>query len=132
MDPIADMLTIIRNALVLGKPEVIVPYSGLKLEIAELLAKKEFVEGTSIVENEDSQKKEIKIELKYYSDGKPAISSIKRVSKPGFRVYVRVNNIPKPRGGFGVVVVSTPHGIMTGQDAKRRKTGGEVLCEVLS
>lgn len=131
MDPISDMLTIVRNALTLGKPQVVIPHSQLKLKLAELLQDKSFVDDVN-VEEDESGKKSLRINLKYHPDGRPVISSLKRISKPGFRVYVRVNEIPKPKGGFGLVIVSTPHGIMTGQDAKRRRTGGEVICEVLS
>ena len=130
-DPIADMLTRIRNASMVKKNEVNIPMSKIKLEIARILKKEGWVLD---VKEEKSQEKqifnEIKINLKYKKSGKPFISSIKRISKPGLRVYVKKDNLPKVLNNMGFAIISTPEGLMTNKEARKKGLGGEVLCEV--
>ena len=122
-DPIADMLTRMRNALKVGKTEVEVPISKLKFEIAKLLEKESWVES---VKEKDGN---IKITFKY-EKGNPAISYLKRVSKPGCRIYAKYKEMPIVLDGLGIAVVSTPKGIMTNNEAKKSRVGGEILCEI--
>jgi small subunit ribosomal protein S8 len=122
-DPIADMLTRMRNALKVGKTEVEVPVSKLKFEIAKLLEKESWVES---VKEKDGN---IKITFKY-EKGNPAISYLKRVSKPGCRIYAKYKEMPIVLDGLGIAVVSTPKGIMTNNEAKKSRVGGEILCEI--
>ncbi|MDP2641071.1 MAG: 30S ribosomal protein S8 [Candidatus Yanofskybacteria bacterium] len=127
VDPIADMLTRIRNAQTVKKHTVEVPFSRLKYAVAKILEKKGFVKN---VEFKGRQaKKIILIELQY-QDGRPAITGIKRVSKPGLRVYAGMLGIAKAKTGRGMAILSTSHGIMTETDAKRKNIGGELLCEI--
>lgn len=125
-DPIADMLTRIRNASMVKKPEVTVSYSKIKMAIAQTLVKEGYLEKVDKTKDKIPQ---ILITLKY--DGRePIIHSLKRVSKPGQRRYVKSNEIGKVLNGFGISVLSTPKGIMTNWEALRDKVGGEVICEV--
>lgn len=126
-DPIADMLTRIRNAASAKKTEILVPKSKLKLWIAKILVNEGYLE--SIGESEEDANM-LKMVLKY-ANNKPVIHSIKRVSKPGRRVYVGSVDLPKVSSGFGIAIVSTSAGIMTNREAKKRKLGGEILCEVI-
>jgi len=126
MDPIADMLTRIRNAAMAKKKEVLVPYSKIKFEIAKILEKEKFLASVDVGEENP---KMLIIGLKYI-DSKSAISSIKRISTVGRRMYIKNDEIKPILSGFGTMVVSTSRGIMTGRDAKRAKIGGEVICEV--
>lgn len=127
MDPISDMLTAIRNALAVGRPTVSFPFSNLKYEIAKILKKEEFVER--VEKKGKKTRKTIQITLKY-QDKIPAISSLKRISKPGQRVYISAKKI-KPRGpGYGILIISTPKGLMTDKEARKQKIGGEVICEI--
>src|SRR3989344_3491415 len=126
-DPITDMLNHIRNAEAVAKPEVLIVFSKLKNEIAMLLSKEGFV--GEVKKAVKGKRKMLKINLKY-DNGVPAIEGLKRVSKPGQRIYVKANEIKKVRGGFGMAVISTPKGLMTGIDAKKAKLGGEILLEV--
>jgi small subunit ribosomal protein S8 len=126
MDPIADMLTRIRNAAMAKKKEVLVPYSKIKFEIAKILQKENFLAS---VELSEDNTKMLVIGLKYI-DSKSAISSIKRISTVGRRLYIKHEEIKPVLNGFGTMVVSTSRGIMTGREAKRVKVGGEVICEV--
>lgn len=130
-DPIADMLTRIRNALAVKKSEVFIPFSKIKLALAKTLEKENFVEKT---EKEIFSKKKknfgtIKIVLKYQNN-QPVIQELKRVSKPGCRTYVKSKEIKKIKGGLGIYIISTSRGIMTSKEARKRKLGGEVICEV--
>ena len=122
-DPIADMLTRIRNALKAGKTEVEVPVSKLKLEIAKLLEKGNWVE--SIKEKDGN----IKIKFKY-EKGNSAINYLKRVSRPGCRIYAKYKEMPTVLDGLGIAVVSTPKGVMTNNEARKSRVGGEILCEI--
>ncbi len=130
MDPIANMLTQIRNATMLKRAEVFVPHSRVKTAIAELLKENGYLKAVDEVENELGHK-QLKLVLAYH-DGASAIRSLRRISTPGLRVYAKATHIPRPRGGFGHIILSTPQGFMTGADAKKRSIGGEVICEVLS
>ncbi len=126
-DPIADMLTRIRNALAVHKEEVVIPYSRIKLEIAKILEENNYVKEVRVMDN---YFKEILIRLKYEKDGQPAIRSLKRISKPGCRIYVKKDNLPRVLNDKGIAIISTSQGIMTNREAKRRGIGGEVLCEI--
>jgi small subunit ribosomal protein S8 len=124
-DPIADLLTRIRNAQLAGQHEVVLPYSKLKYAIAQVLEKEGWILGLA---SQDHQKF-LKILLKY--DGKkPIIQSLKRVSKPGRRVYVGRMELPRVLNGLGMAIVSTPKGVMTADQARKAKLGGEVICEI--
>ncbi|MFH1366882.1 MAG: 30S ribosomal protein S8 [Patescibacteria group bacterium] len=126
-DPIADMLSRIRNALLVKKTEVFVPYSGLKFEIANLMQKKGFLDK---VEKINEKFDLIKISLKYNADQTPAISHIKRVSRPGRRIYLTKNHLPIVLNNYGVAVISTSAGLMTNKEAKKKGIGGEIICEI--
>jgi small subunit ribosomal protein S8 len=129
-DPIADMLTRIRNAQLVGHTEVSMPASGLKSAIAKVLKDEGYIEDFAVREKTgDAAKKELAIALKYYA-GRPVIERIERVSKPGLRVYKGRNDIPRVMNGLGVAIVSTSRGVMTDRKARADGLGGEVLCIV--
>lgn len=128
-DPIADMLTRIRNALMAGHAEVAVPGSAIKAEIARVLVEEGYVESYAVAE--EGVKKSISIKLKYGPGGRAAIEEIKRVSKPSRRVYAGKGDIPRVRGGMGISILSTSRGIMTGVAARNRRIGGEIICTVV-
>ena len=127
-DPIADMLTRIRNAIMARHDNVSVPASKMKLSIARILKEEGFITDYEVVRGKPHR--EIKIHLKYLDDNQPAISGLKRVSKPGLRVYVQKKEIPRVYGGLGIAVISTSKGVRTGQQAWQQETGGELLCYV--
>ena len=126
-DPITDLLNQIRNAQAVGKTEVLIPTSKIKKEIANLLSKEGFV--GEIKNGMKGKIKALKIALKYEND-LPAISGLKRVSKPGQRIYEGFDEIKRVRGGFGISIVSTPKGLMTNKEARKQKLGGEVICQI--
>ena len=126
-DPIADMLTRIRNALTVRKETVEIPASKMKKEIARILLEEGYVSGVEFVE--DGYNGKLVLTLKY-ADGRSVIGGLKRVSKPGLRTYSGAADMPKVLGGFGIAIVSTNQGIMTEKQAKRQNVGGEVLCYV--
>jgi len=126
-DPIADMLTRMRNAIMVCHDDVLVPASGVKLSIAKILKEEGFINGYEILKGKPQPM--VKIELKYAND-QPAILGLERVSKPGLRVYVDRHEVPRVYGGLGIAILSTSKGIMIGQEAWRRRLGGEVLCYV--
>jgi len=126
MDPIADMLTRIRNAQRALLPVVEVPHSKLKENLAQILKKEGYVAEVGV---EGKLPKKIKLRLKYQGK-KSVIEGIRRISRPGLRHYVGSTEIPRVRGGLGVAVLSTPEGIMTGTDARKKNIGGELLCYV--
>jgi small subunit ribosomal protein S8 len=126
-DPIADMLTRIRNAQRIDKAEVVMPSSKLKVAIAGVLKDEGYIDGFSVVANEG--KPELRIGLKYYA-GRPVIERLERVSRPGLRVYKGRDAIPQVMNGLGVAIVSTPRGVMTDRKARAAGVGGEVLCYV--
>lgn len=130
-DPIADMLTRIRNALMVGKPTCEIPASKIKVEIARILKEEGYIEDYSV--GDEKPFSWITVKLKYYGarrDRKPVISHIQRVSKPGRRVYRGRVDLPRPMSGIGIAIVTTPKGVMTAQQARREQVGGEVLCYV--
>lgn len=127
-DPIADMLTRIRNALKARFPKVDVPASKLKTEIARILKDEGYVLNYKIVD--EGSHKAIRVYLKYTPANQPAINTLERVSRPGCRVYVGSGDIPKVLGGLGINILTTPKGVMTGKAARKEGVGGEVLCQV--
>lgn len=134
-DPIADMLARIRNAAAVGRPELVLPMSKLKFNIAKLLQETGWIGAVEVIKHDNAKAKsgvfdELKIVLKYKSDGTPAFSSLKRISKSSRRIYVSKVELPKVLNGFGMAIVSTSQGIMTNKEARRRNLGGEVICEV--
>lgn len=128
-DPIADMLTRIRNAIAVRHETVTIPASNMKAELARILRDEGFVEGYEVLDG-DTSHASIRVFLHYRSREEPAISGLKRVSKPGLRVYVGKGEIPRYYGGLGVAILSTSEGIMTGKQAWRKGIGGELLCYV--
>jgi len=134
MDPIADMFTRIRNASAVKKTELILPMSKLKYEVAKILEKEGWIKKAEIVpgglEGKRNNFDELLIQLKYRKNGKPQINSIKRISKPGLRVYVSKDEIPTVLNNYGIAIISTSSGIMTGREAKKQQVGGEVVGEI--
>lgn len=128
-DPIADMLTRIRNAVMVRHDSVLMPASEVKLSIARILKDEGFISDYEVVK--DKSHRVMKIHLKYSDDNQPVFSGLERVSKPGLRVYVEREEIPRVRGGLGLAIISTSKGVMTGQQAWRQGIGGELLCYVL-
>jgi small subunit ribosomal protein S8 len=126
-DPIGDMLTRIRNAQMAEHAEVLIPASTQKLAIANVLKAEGYIDDANIVDNEG--KKTLKIALKYYQD-KPVIEMIKRISRPGLRVYAAQDELPKVNGGLGISIISTNKGVMTDRAARKAGIGGEVICHV--
>ncbi|GAB4261753.1 30S ribosomal protein S8 [Deferrisoma sp.] len=127
-DPIADMLTRIRNGLMAGQKTVIIPASKVKRAILEILVEEGYLAG---VDYEDDGKQGVLVaRLKYDNEGKPVIEALRRLSKPGRRVYVGKDELPKARSGYGTVIVSTSKGILTDRKARALGVGGEVICEV--
>ncbi|MBI2979801.1 MAG: 30S ribosomal protein S8 [Chloroflexi bacterium] len=128
-DPIADMLTRIRNAVMVRHDAVLIPASRMKLAIAKILKEEGFVNDYEVLKGKPHRV--IKMRLKYDESNRPVLSALERVSKPGLRVYVERKEIPRVSGGLGVAIVSTSKGVMTGQQARRQGLGGELLCYVL-
>ena len=127
-DPIGDMLTRIRNAVMAKKKEVVVePVSKLKMAILDVLKREGYIEGYKM--EGEGVKKKIIVYLKYYQ-GKPVIQVIERVSKPGRRIYVGVDEIPKVYNGLGIAILSTPKGVLSDREAKKLRVGGELICKV--
>jgi small subunit ribosomal protein S8 len=127
-DPIADMLTRIRNALMARHDTVKVPASKMKLSIARILKEEGFITDYEVIKGKPHR--DISIQLRYMEDNKPAISGLKRVSKPGLRVYTQKREIPRVYGGLGIAIISTSQGVRTGQQAWQQGSGGEILCYV--
>lgn len=126
-DPIADMIIRIKNAQAVGKMEVIIPTSCLKVAIAKVLKDEGYIAGFSV--DKKDRKGNLIISLKYYQ-GKPVIENIYRISKPGIRIYKKVMNLPKVMGGLGIAIISTSKGIVTDREARALNEGGEILCYV--
>jgi small subunit ribosomal protein S8 len=126
-DPIADLLTRIRNAQMVAKTTVLVPSSKVKVAIAQVLKDEGYIDGFKV--SNEGGKAELEIALKYYA-GKPVIERIERVSRPGLRVYRGSDSIPQVQNGLGVAIVTTPQGVMTDRKARATGVGGEVLCYV--
>ena len=127
-DPIADMLTRIRNAIMVRHDFVLVPSSRIKLSIAKILKGEGFISDYEVLKGKPHRV--IKIYLRYSDNNQPVLSGLERVSKPGLRVYTQRKEIPKVYGGLGIAIVSTPKGVMTGQQAWRQGIGGELLCYI--
>ena len=127
-DPIADMLTRIRNAVMVKHDSVLIPSTKMKLSIARILKAEGFIDDYEVLK--DKTHRVIKIHLKYIDKNRPAISGLERVSKPGLRVYIQRKEMPRVHGGLGVAIVSTSKGVRVGQQAWRLGVGGELLCYV--
>ena len=127
-DPIADMLTRIRNANMVGHESVDVPASKMKKSIAEILLKEGYIKGYDVIE--DNKQGIIRIQMKYGQNKEKVITGIKKISKPGLKVYAKRDEIPKVLGGLGVAIISTSNGVMTDRDARKNKLGGEVIAFV--
>jgi small subunit ribosomal protein S8 len=128
-DPVADMLTRLRNAITSHHDRVELPASKLKVEIARILKTEGFIRNYSLVEK-DKVQATLRIDLKYSAEGEPVIHGIERVSRPGRRVYRNKQEIPRPLGGLGLAIVSTSKGVLSGDEAAKSGVGGEVLCQV--
>ena len=126
-DPLGDMLTRIRNGQRAKKDSVLTPASTLRVRVLDVLQREGYIRGFTEVEKDG--RKELDIELKYY-DGAPVISEIRRISKPGRRVYSAVRDLPLVRNGLGISVLSTPKGVMSDAEARTQNVGGEILCRV--
>jgi small subunit ribosomal protein S8 len=127
-DPIADMLTRVRNALIARHQKVDIPASKLKAEIARILREEGYIVNFKLAE--EGAQKTIKIYLKYTATNQPAMTHIERLSRPGCRVYVSSTDIPRVLGGLGINILTTPKGVMTGRAARKEGVGGELLCQV--
>ena len=132
-DPIADMLTRIRNGVMASQSVVAMPNSKIKTEIARILKEEGFIEGYEIVDGEKAFIKVLRVKLKYVGERRqrtPVITGLERISRPGRRVYTQKSDIPWVLAGMGVAILSTPKGVMTGQRARQLGVGGELLCKV--
>ena len=129
-DPIADMLTRIRNGLTAKLDTVTVPASNIKKAIAEILVEEGYIKSATVVKEENSVQDSIVIELKYGKNKERVISGLKRISRPGLRIYARYDQLPKVLNGLGIAVISTSKGIMTDKKARAMKAGGEVLAYI--
>lgn len=127
-DPISDMLTRLRNAINRRHPSVDIPHSKMKESIAQILRDEGFVQNVEIVP--DGNFRAIRVHLKYTDERRPVMTHLKRLSTPGRRLYTGADRIPRALGGMGVVIVSTPRGVITGSRARRENVGGELICEV--
>ena len=127
-DPIADMLTRVRNANTVMRKTVAMPSSRLKEDIARILAAEGFIDGYEVVPA--SPGKELRLQLRYTEDRRRVISGLRRISRPGRRIYSGAGDLPRVQGGIGVSVVSTSQGLLSDREARRRRLGGEILCEV--
>jgi small subunit ribosomal protein S8 len=132
-DPIADMLTRIRNGVMASQSVVAMPHSNIKAEIARILKEEGFVEGYEVVDGEKSFMKTLRVKLKYVGERRQrasVITGLERISRPGRRVYTHKTDIPWVLAGMGIAILSTPKGVMTGQRARQLGIGGELLCKV--
>lgn len=127
-DPVADMLTRIRNALVVKMDTVEMPSSKMKIAIAKILLREGFIKGCEVVE--EGVQGTLKIKLKYGPNGENVINGLKKISKPGLRVYARKDEIPKVLNGLGIAIISTSKGIITDKEARENSVGGEVLAYI--
>jgi len=127
-DPISDMLTRIRNASRTRAPEVAMPHSRLKGEIARILKSEGFI--ADVAADQDGVRKSLRLQLRYLGDGRPVIRGLRRVSKPGLRRYVAVDKVPRVVGGLGVAILSTSRGLLSDREARKANVGGEVLCYI--
>lgn len=134
-DPIADMLTRIRNASAVYKEDVVMPMSKMKLNIAKILEQDGWIGNVEVIKSKALPKSrstfdEIRVVLRYKDDGSSAIKHIKRISKPGLRVYVKKDELPRVLNNMGMAIISTPAGLMTNKEARKKGLGGEVICEI--
>lgn len=132
-DPIADMLTRIRNAIMAGHPTVALPSSKLKVAIAKILQEEGYISNYEVIEGKSGNQKVLRVQLKYVGERRnrrPVISGLERVSRPGRRVYTGKGEIPWVLSGIGIAILSTPKGVMTGKRARQLGVGGEVICKV--
>jgi small subunit ribosomal protein S8 len=132
-DPIADMLTRIRNSIMSGQAMTAMPYSKVKGEIAKILKEEGYLENLEVADGENPSQKVLRLKIKYFGERrerKPVMTGIERVSRPGRRIYTKKQDIPWVLSGLGVAILSTPKGIMTGQRARQLGVGGEILCKV--
>jgi len=132
-DPIADMLTRIRNAVMAGQTLVAMPSSKIKIEIAKILKEEGYLENFEMVDSENPAQKVLRVKVKYVGERRErraVISGLERISKPGRRIYTKKQNIPWVLSGIGVAILSTPKGVMTGARARQLGVGGEILCKV--
>jgi small subunit ribosomal protein S8 len=127
-DPIADMLTRIRNSVLIKSEKVDIPASRLKVEIAKIMKEEGFIKSYKIIK--DKKQGVLRVTLKYSPDNKPIVEGLKRISKPGRRVYVGKDEVPSVMSGIGIAVVTTPRGILTDKACRREGVGGEVLCYI--
>ncbi len=127
-DPIADMLTRIRNGLMAGHDFTDMPASKIKISLAETLKKEGFVRGYEV--RQDEVRRTIRVHLAYTDKREPTITGIQRISKPGLRVFVQKRDAPRVYGGLGIAIISTSQGLLTGGEARKRGLGGEVICHV--
>jgi small subunit ribosomal protein S8 len=132
-DPIADMLTRIRNAVMAGQALAAMPVSKVKVEIAKILKEEGYLENFEVADGDSATRKVLRVKIKYIGERrerKPVLTGLQRVSRPGRRVYTKKQEIPWVLSGIGVAILSTPKGIMTGQRARQLGVGGEILCKV--
>jgi small subunit ribosomal protein S8 len=127
-DPIADMLTRIRNGIRARHPRVDMPASKLKVEVVRVLKEEGYISNFKV--SEEGKKKILKVFLRYGAEGENVITALERISKPGRRVYVAADEIPRVLGGLGINILTTPRGVMTGKAARKAHVGGEILCNV--
>ena len=128
-DPIADFLTRLRNAQLRNRDNIELPATKMLVSLAKILEKYEYVEKVEVIENKENSQDDFVVTLKYIN-GEPAMRSMKRISKPGLRKYLNYKEIPKVLNGKGIGIYSTPKGVLSGEDAKKDKVGGEYLCEI--
>jgi small subunit ribosomal protein S8 len=129
-DPIADMLTRLRNANMAFHDDVVMPSSKVKEALAKILVSEGYVEGFAVEHDPERPSARLRITLKYTPDRKRTISGLRRVSKPGLRVYTKATDVPRVLGGMGIAILSTNQGLMTDREARQRRVGGEILCHV--
>ncbi len=127
-DPIGDMLTRMRNAIIVRHDSLVMPSSKMKLAIAKILREEGFIKGYEVVRGKPQNA--IKIYLRYDEKNQPVMTGLERISKPGLRLYTQSKEVPRVYGGIGIAILSTPKGVMTGQQARKQSLGGEVLCYV--
>lgn len=128
-DPLSDMLTRVRNAAMARAHVVEMPMSKMKFAIAKILESRGYLSNVETVKDKNSSREVLRLTLTY-AEGMPVVSDLKRVSKPGRRVYVKADELRPVRSGYGISILSTPNGVMTGDDARKRRLGGELICEV--
>jgi small subunit ribosomal protein S8 len=133
VDPIADMLTRIRNGVMVGQSVVAMPNSKIKVELARILKEEGYVDGFEVVDGTKPEQRVLRVRLKYIGERRerrPVITGLERVSRPGRRIYTQKQDIPWVLSGIGVAILSTPNGVMTGQRARQLNVGGEIICKV--